>query len=216
MSTVATPHAVVIGCGALGRELVAIAGRLPGLEVRCLPALLHNRPDRIAEAVRAAIRDARLDHGPRVPLFVTYADCGTGGALDRVLAEEGVERLAGAHCYEVYAGAAAFAALSEREPGTFYLTDFLARQFDTLVWSGLGLDRHPELLPVLFGNYRRLVYLAQTEDPDLTVRAEQAAGRLGVEFERRATGLGDLEPAIRAFRAGATARPGPGHSAAAA
>jgi hypothetical protein len=116
-----------------------------------------------------------------------------------VLAEEGVDRLAGAHCYEVYAGRAAFAALAEREPGTFYLTDFLARNFDRLVVRGLGIDRHPELQALYFGNYRRLVYLAQTDEDGLDRAARQAADRLGLLYERRSTGLGELEPAIRAF-----------------
>ncbi len=168
-----------------------MAGR-PGfehLEVTCLPASLHNRPERIPAAVQRKIRAAR---GRYETIFVAYADCGTGGRLDPILREEGVERLAGAHCYEFYAGREAFARLTDEDPATFYLTDFLARHFDSLVVVGLGLDRHPELLPVYFGNYRRLVYLAQTEDPELTERAQRAADRLGLAFERRATGLGEL------------------------
>ena len=124
-------------------------------------------------AVRGRIADARADGFDHI--FVAYADCGTGGLLDRVLAEERVDRLPGAHCYEFYAGSAAFAALAEEEVGTFYLTDFLARSFDRLVWRGLGLDRHPELLADYFGNYRRLVYLAQTDDPALADAARAAA-----------------------------------------
>jgi hypothetical protein len=193
-----TTHSVVIGCGALGHELVALTRDLPGVEVTCLDARLHNRPERIAAAVGRRIAEAREEHGHDVHLFVAYADCGTGGALDRLLEAEGVERLSGAHCYEVYAGSAAFADLQDEEPGSFYLTDFLARQFDTLVWAGLGLDRHPELLPLYFGNYRRLVYLAQTDDSDLAARARSAADRLGLAFERRATGLGELATSIRA------------------
>jgi len=189
--TTAPPSVLVIGCGALARELVELASR-PGfehVEVTCLPAKLHNRPERIPAAVRRKIRAAR----PRYEtIFVAYADCGTGGLLDPVLREEGVERLAGAHCYEFYAGREAFARLTDDDPATFFLTDFLARQFDSLVVVGLGLDRHPELLPVYFGNYRRLVYLAQTDDPELTARARAAAERLGLAFERRETGLGEL------------------------
>jgi len=196
---------IVIGCGALGRELVALTADLPGVDVTCLPALLHNRPDRIPSAVADRIAEVRRAHGEDVRLFVAYADCGTGGMLDAVLAEAGVERLAGAHCYEVYAGSAAFAALHDAEPGTFYLTDFLARQFDTLVWSGLGLDRHPELLPMYFGNYRRLVYLAQTDDAALTAAAAEAAGRLGLDFERRFTGFGELAGALTALAVPAAA-----------
>jgi hypothetical protein len=147
--------------------------------------------------VAARIRRARANGYDRI--FVAYADCGTGGLLDRVLEEEGVARLEGAHCYEVYAGRAAFAALADEEPGTFYLTDFLVRNFDRLVVRGLGLDRHPELLPVYFGNYRRLVYLAQTDDAELTAGAASAAATLGLLFERRLTGLGELAPPIAAF-----------------
>jgi hypothetical protein len=186
---------LVVGCGALGRELVTLTRDLPGVDVTCLPAELHNRPERIAAAVAGRIR-ARGGAHERV--FVAYADCGTGGRLDAMLETgfEGVERIPGAHCYEFYAGAAAFAALQDEEPGTFYLTDFLARQFETIVVRGLGLDRHPELRDAYFGNYRRLVYLAQTDDPDLVARARAAADRLGLAFELRRTGLGDLATVI--------------------
>ncbi len=198
-----TSRPLVIGCGALARELVALTRHagLPAVDLTCLPATLHNRPEQIPAAVRARIRKARAAGRDR--LFVAYADCGTGGMLDRVLEEEGVARLEGAHCYEIYAGRAAFAALSDREPGTFYLTDFLARNFERLVIRGLGLDRHPELLPLYFGNYRRVVFLAQTEDPVLTTLARRGARRLGLRFERRFTGHGELAPAMAAFR-GAT------------
>jgi hypothetical protein len=190
---------LVIGCGALAPELVALTRRagLPRMDLACLPASLHNRPERIPGAVAARIRRARRDGYDRI--FVAYADCGTGGLLDRVLEAEGVERLEGAHCYEVYAGRAAFATLSDEEPGTFYVTDFLARNFDRLVVRGLGLDRHPELLPVYFGNYRRLVYLAQTADPALSRKAATGARLLGLTYERRFTGLGELGEAIATF-----------------
>ena len=192
---------LVIGCGALARELVALTRRagFPEVDLTCLPATLHNRPERIPEAVRERIRRARAAGRQRI--FVAYADCGTGGRLDRVLEEEGVARLEGAHCYEVYAGRAAFAALAEEEPGTFYLTDFLARNFERLVIRGLGLDAHPELLPLYFGNYRRVVYLAQTDDPELTARARRGARRLGLRFERRAAGYGELGSAMADFAA---------------
>ena len=197
---------LVIGCGALANELVVLTRRagLPAMDLTCLPASLHNRPERIPGAVAARIRRARADGYERI--FVAYADCGTGGMLDQLLEAEGVARLEGAHCYEVYAGRAAFAALAEEDPGTFYLTDFLARNFDRLVIRGLGLDRHPELLPVYFGNYRRLVYLAQTDDAVLTASAEAGARRLGLAFERRFVGLGELAPAIAAFSASASAQ----------
>ncbi|HJP88015.1 MAG TPA: DUF1638 domain-containing protein [Candidatus Limnocylindrales bacterium] len=191
---------LVIGCGALAEELVQMTRRagLPAMDLTCLPASLHNRPEQIPARVRARIRRARADGYDRI--FVAYADCGTGGLLDPVLEAEGVARLEGAHCYEVYAGRAAFATLHDEEPGTFYLTDYLVRNFDRLVIRGLGLDRHPELLPVYFGNYHRLVYLAQTDDAALTARAEAAAMRLGdLAFERRLVGLGELAPAVAAF-----------------
>lgn len=194
---------LIIGCGALGRELVELARR-PGfghLDVTCLPAELHNRPERIPAAVERRIRAARPQYGR---IFVAYADCGTGGVLDRVLEVEGVERLAGAHCYEFYAGHEAFARLTDDDPATFFLTDFLARHFDALVYAGLGLDRHPELLPTYFGNYRRLVYLAQTDDPELTERARHAADRLGLAFERCSTGLGELGSSLAALAAATT------------
>ncbi|MEO8273835.1 MAG: DUF1638 domain-containing protein [Chloroflexota bacterium] len=177
-------------------ELTRRAG-LPAMDLTCLPASLHNRPERIPGAVAARIRRARADGYEQI--FVAYADCGTGGLLDRVLDAEGVARLEGAHCYEVYAGRAAFAALADEEPGTFYLTDYLARNFDRLVVRGLGIDRHPELLPLYFGNYRRLVFLAQTDDAGLTARAEAAADQLGLAFERRFVGLGELAPSITSF-----------------
>ena len=200
---------LVIGCGALAEELVELTRRagLPAMDLACLPASLHNRPEQIPARVAARIRRARAEGYDRI--FLAYADCGTGGLLDRMLetdpAAAGVDRLEGAHCYEVYAGRAAFATLHDEEPGTFYLTDYLVRNFERLVVRGLGLDRHPELLPLYFGNYRRLVYLAQTEDQDLTARAEAAAARLGgLAFERRFVGLGELAPAIAAFSVSAT------------
>ena len=203
---------LVIGCGALARELVELTRKagLPAMDLTCLPASLHNRPERIPGAVAARIRRARTQGYERI--FVAYADCGTGGLLDRMLetdpAAEGVARLEGAHCYEVYAGRAAFAALHDAEPGTFYLTDYLVRNFERLVVRGLGLDRHPELLPIYFGNYRRLVYLAQTDDAELTARAAAAAARLGnLVFERRLAGLGELAPAIATFARGSAIGP---------
>ncbi len=193
-----TTRVVVIGCGALARELLALTRDLPGVVVQGVDARLHMRPERIADAVAERIVQARARYGDDVRIFVAYADCGTAGTLDALLEREGIERIAGAHCYEFYAGSQAFAALQDEEVGTFYLTDFLARQFDTIIYAGLGLDRHPELLPDYFGAYRRLVYLAQTDDPALTARARAAADRLGLAFERRATGFGELAPAIAA------------------
>jgi hypothetical protein len=187
---------LLIACGALARETLAVieASGMSHLDVTCISALLHNRPQRIPDAVRAKIREHR-PHYDRI--LVLYGDCGTGGELDRVLAEEGVTRIEGPHCYAFYAGEAVFDALAEVEPGTFYLTDFLVRQFDTLVIEGLGLDRHPELLPMYFGNYKRLVYLAQSEDAGLEAAARAAAERLGLAYEHRFTGLSGLAAFVR-------------------
>jgi hypothetical protein len=193
----APARTLLLACGALAREVRAVlaANALEGFELRCLPASLHNRPERIPAAVRKKIRAAR---GRYARILVLYADCGTGGELDRVLAEEGVARIPGPHCYAFYAGEEELARLAEAEPGTFWLTDFLARQFDTLLIKGLGLDRHPDLLPLYFGNYRRLVYLSQAPTPALVEKARAAATRLGLAFEHRPTGLGGLETFIRA------------------
>lgn len=187
----ASESTAIIACGALAREIVALE-RLNGwsaLEVECLPPELHNRPERIPAAVQTAIRAARTRHAR---VFVAYADCGTGGLLDAMLQAEGVERIPGAHCYEFFATAPVFEQLSEDEPGTFYLTDFLVRHFDRLVIAGLGLDRRPQLLPEYFRNYRRLVHLAQVPDPGLSAAARAAAQRLGLAFEERFTGYGAL------------------------
>jgi hypothetical protein len=193
------PRVLIVGCGALANELVALTRDLPNVDITCLPATLHNRPGGIPGAVRDRIRRRRAAYDR---VFVAYADCGTGGLLDHVIEEEGVERLAGAHCYEFYAGREAFEQLSAEEPGTFYLTDFLARNFDRLVVQALGLDRHPELRDAYFGNYRRLVYLAQADDPALVRAARRAARRLGLTFELRHTGYGELATTIAAVAAG--------------
>jgi hypothetical protein len=194
---------VIVGCGALARELLALTAGIPGVRVEGVDARLHMRPALIADAVAAKVDKVRARHGRDVPIFVAYADCGTAGALDAYLEREGIQRIEGAHCYEFYAGAAAFEAMQEEEVGTFYLTDFLARQFDSIIWTGLGLDRHPELLPDYFGSYRRLVYLAQGDDPELDTRARAAAVRLGLAYERRSTGYGDLATSIHHAVAGA-------------
>ena len=186
---------LVVGCGALARELVALTDTLPGVDVACLPPELHNRPQQIPDRVRDRVNQARRDGYERV--FVAYADCGTGGLLEPVLQELGVERLAGAHCYEFFAGRADVARHADEEPATVWLTDFLARNFERLVIRGLGIDRHPELQAMYFANYRRVVYLAQTDDPDLLAMAERAAERLGLAFEHRHTGMGELEASIR-------------------
>jgi hypothetical protein len=187
-----TPRDILlIACGALGREIAALrrANGWQSVDVRCLPAQLHNRPERIAPAVREEIRAHRDRYRE---IFVVYADCGTRGALDAVLKEEGVERLPGAHCYEFLATPKVFAELSEAEPGTFYLTDFLLRHFDRLVRRSLGLDRHPELAAEYFRHYKKLVYLSQSETPGAIERARGIADSFGFAFEYRYTGYGDL------------------------
>ena len=185
------PTTLLIACGALAREIVGLI-RLNGwthMSVTCLPAIWHNRPEKIPEGVRGKIREAR---GRYDRILVLYGDCGSGGMLDRVLEEEGVERIDGPHCYAFYSGVQDFAQTADADPFCFYLTDYLARHFERLIIQGLGIDRHPELLSAYFGNYKRLVYLAQIEDPDLRALAEAAAARLGLDFEYRFTGYGEL------------------------
>jgi hypothetical protein len=188
---------LIIACGALAHEITALrrANSWDRMDVRCLPAELHNRPEKIPDAVRALIQASRPSYRS---IFVAYADCGTGGMLDKVLREEGVDRIPGAHCYEFFATSPVFHALAEAEPGTFYLTDFLLRHFERLVIEGLGLDRHPELFSSYFGNYRKLVYLAQAPAPGAEEQAKAIAARMGLAFEYRRTGFGTLETALNA------------------
>ncbi|GIT92477.1 hypothetical protein JANAI62_29350 [Jannaschia pagri] len=184
---------LVLACGALAREIMAIQALngLDHIDLHCLPAILHNHPDRIVPALQAAVADRASGYDR---LFVAYADCGSGGAIADFCATHGAEMIAGAHCYAFFDGLERFAARDEID--AFYLTDFLARQFDAFVTRPLGLDRYPELRDTYFGNYRRLVYLAQTDDSALTSKAEQAAQALGLTFERRFTGYGDLTPSL--------------------
>jgi len=188
----AAPPGLIIACGALSREIVDSL-RLNGwsqLQVTCLPAIWHNYPQKIPEGVRGKIRAARARGIQRI--FVAYGDCGTGGLLDRVLEEEGVQRLPGPHCYAFYSGQAIFEEMAERDPATFYLTDYLTRHFERLIIEGLALDRHPELLPDYFGNYEKLLYLAQVKDPALEEKARAAADFLQLAYHYRFTGLGEL------------------------
>ena len=192
------PDVLILACGAIAREVLAVI-RLNGwthVDVKCLPAKLHNTPKQIAGAVDAKLIEVA---GRYDSVFVAYADCGTAGALDIVLTKHNVERLPGAHCYGFLAGNDAWDAMQEDEPATFYLTDFLARHFESLVVRGLKLDVHPELVSMMFGNYRRLVYLAQTENVALRERAEKAAAFLGLAFELRRTGYGELQPSLVQF-----------------
>jgi hypothetical protein len=191
---------LVLACGALAADLRAVFsvdGFDAHIDVEYLPANLHNRPSAIVPTLRPRVQ-AAVDAGR--PVFVAYADCGTGGALDALLDEfPGTQRLPGAHCYEVFAGAETFAALHEEELGTFYLTDFLARHFDALVWSGLGLDRHPELRDAYFAHYHRVVLLSQAAGPELIERARSAAARLGLAFEHRPVGRARLHAPVVTF-----------------
>ena len=188
---------LIVACGALAREVLALK-ELNGwdhLDLTCLPAILHNHPDRITDAAREAIIKHRDTYAQ---IFLAYADCGTGGALEAMCQQEGVEMIAGPHCYSFFSGNEAFAEAGEVT--SFYLTDFLARQFNTFVIKPLGLDRHPELAEMYFGNYQKLVYLAQTEDPALDSKAEAAADMLRLNYERRQTGYGDLETVMAALQ----------------
>ncbi len=187
---------LIIACGALAREIVALR-RLndwPHMDVQCLPAELHNRPEKITAAVKEKIT---LNRSAYTSIFVAYADCGTGGLLDAMLLQDGVQRIPGAHCYEFFAGSSAFEALTERELGTFYLTDFLLEHFDRLVIRGLGIDRHPALLETIFANYRKLVYLVQVPRAGKVEQARCAAERLGLEFDYQVTGYGGLEHSLK-------------------
>jgi hypothetical protein len=175
---------LVIACGAIAKELVRIQAlnQWDHIEFQCLPPELHNTPDQIPDAVKDKIESQSADYRK---IFIGYADCGTGGLLDKVLQEYQVERIPGAHCYEFFAGSEDFHALAEDEPGSFYLTDFLVKHFERLVIKGLAMDRLPQLIPVYFNNYQRVVYLAQTQSDDLQAMARKQAKFLGLEYHYR-------------------------------
>lgn len=189
---------LVIACGMIAREVLAVKQQLglDHLELTCLPAEFHYYPDRIPPAMDKAIVEAQAA-GYR-NIFVGYADCGTGGMLDRVCEKHGVQRIAGPHCFAFYQGLEAYADVEDDDMTSFYMTDFLCRQFEAFFIKPLGLDRHPELIKDYFGNYKKVVYLGQTDDPALDAVAEDAARMLGLAYERRATGYGDLAPALAA------------------
>ena len=188
-------QALIIACGALAREILALKrlNNSTHLDLQCLPANLHLWPDRIPDAVEAAVLKGRERYER---IFVAYADCGTGGLLAARCEALGVEMIAGPHCYSFFDGNEAFAARGDSEMTAFFLTDFLVRQFDAFGWKPMGLDRHPELRDMIFGNYEKLIYLAQVDDPALDVEAARCAERLGLAYERRFTGYGDLATAV--------------------
>lgn len=194
LNPVGNGRVLILGCGALAREILAVidANGFSHIDLQCLPAILHNRPEKIVPAVREAVAKAK-DY---TEIFLAYGDCGTGGALKKTADELGLEMMPGPHCYAFFEGTENFMKRSETEFTTFYLTDFLVRQFDAFVWRPLGLDRHPELRDAYFGNYEKLVYQAQTNDPELTEKAQKYALRLGLAFERRETGFGELQSEI--------------------
>ncbi|MFC6638339.1 DUF1638 domain-containing protein [Sulfitobacter sediminilitoris] len=189
---------LLIACGALAREILDLKARnrWDHLDLTCLPAKYHLFPDRITAEVRTAVEKHRATYDK---IFVVYADCGTGGLLEAACNELGVEMIAGPHCYSFFEGNDAFAEKAEDEFTAFYLTDFLVRQFDAFVWKPMGLDRHPQLRNMYFGNYEKLIYQAQTDDAALTAKARACAERLGLNFERRYTGYGDLEKSLKAL-----------------
>ncbi|TVS03250.1 MAG: DUF1638 domain-containing protein [Rhodobacteraceae bacterium] len=186
---------LLLACGALAREILALkaANGWTHMDLHCLPADLHLWPERIPDAVETAVTRYRDAYET---IFVVYADCGTGGLLQARCKALGVEMVPGPHCYAFFDGVEAFAARADQELTTFYLTDFLVRQFDAFVWKPMGFDRHPELVPMMFGNYTRLIYLAQTDDAALDAKARGCAARLGLAYERRVTGYGDLAGAL--------------------
>ena len=191
---------LILACGALAREILAViaVNKMEHVTLQCLPAIYHNHPERIVPAVEAAVAEARASHDR---IFLAYADCGTGGQLQTTAARLGIEMIEGPHCYSFFEGNDTFLARTDDEFTAFYLTDFLVRQFDAFVWKPLGLDRHPELRDMYFGHYEKLVYQAQTDDHALSAKAEDYAKQLGLAYERRFTGYGDLEAAISQIKA---------------
>ncbi len=187
---------LLLACGALAHEILALkkANGWTHLDLQCLPAKLHLWPDRIVTAVEEAVLERRAEYET---IFVVYADCGTGGQLLEKCKKLGVEMVEGPHCYSFFEGNAVFAEKMEEEFTAFYLTDFLVRQFDAFVWKPMGLDRHPELRDMIFGNYTKLVYQAQLDIPELDAKARDCAQRLGLEYERRFTGYGDLATTLK-------------------
>ena len=186
---------LVIACGALAKEITALIriNNWNHLQLRYLPAKLHNEPNKIPQNIRKYLENARNKYSR---IFIGYADCGTGGQLDRLMEEFGVQRLPGAHCYEFFSSTQKFSKMLEEEPCSFFLTDFLVKSFEKLIWQGLKINRHPELLKVYFRNYKRLVYLAQTESQDLQIQAQEIAKRLELNYLYQFTGYGELSTTL--------------------
>lgn len=186
----------IIACGAIAREVIAIKemNGLDHIDLQCLPAIWHVTPGKIVPGLREKIAEARAEGYSRI--YIGYAECGTQGELDKLCAEEGIERIAGPHCYAFFTGTDKFLAECEDEFTAFYLTDLITRQFEAFVIEPLKLDKHPELRDMVFGNYTKIVYLAQTEDEALQKKAKWAADYLKLDYEYRFTGYGDLTPAI--------------------
>jgi len=193
-----TGRILLLACGALAREILDLIklNDWSHMDLTCLPAIFHIHPEKIAPAVRDAVANHRDSYDD---IFIVYADCGTGGQLQTTCDALGVKMIAGPHCYSFFEGNERFAKIAEDEFTAFYLTDFLVRQFDAFIIKPMGLDRHPELMEMYFGNYEKLVYQAQTDDPALTEKAKICANRLGLEFERRFTGYGDMATALAAL-----------------
>ncbi len=191
-------RSLLIACGALAHELVSLKklNQWEALDIQCLPAEFHNSPQKITPAVRAILEKKLIDYDH---CLIAYADCGTRGELDKLIEEFGVERLPGNHCYEFYAGTDKFEAMADAEPGTFYLTDFLALHFERIIMRDLGLNKHPELLEMYFGNYEKLVFLDQAGNPEIQVLAKQAARQLGLQYEYCFTGLSTVEVPLKNF-----------------
>ena len=191
---------LILACGALAKEISTLI-RLNGwshLKTRYLPAILHNTPEKITEQLRMILQSSQTKFSK---IFIGYADCGTGGKIDSLLDEFDVQRLPGTHCYEFFTGKQTFAEIMEEEIGSYFLTDFLVEAFEKLVWQGMKIDRHPELLPIYFKHYKKLVYLAQSENQELQTQAYEIAGRLGLVYEKRFTGYGELEHSLATLAA---------------
>ncbi|MEM7206399.1 MAG: DUF1638 domain-containing protein [Pseudomonadota bacterium] len=183
---------LLLACGALAHELIALnrANQWECFTVECIPATIHWSPEKIPDAVRNKIHSARERFEK---IYVLFGDCGTAGELDKVLEEENVERIPGPHCFSFLAGNDHFESMSEGDGlSAFYFTDFVVKHFDKFIWEGLWLDRHPELLEMYFGNYTKAIYTAQVKDEKLEEKARRCAQKMGLEYEYRFTGYGDL------------------------